>query len=330
MKIISGGKDLGQLIERAVWSGDAKQVARKLEFTLAKNTKDPNFPNVTLSEGDEVILQDDAGKNLFGGILIDIDKNAGSNTVSYLAYDLMFYVNNSELTKDFSGTPEAIAAEVCAALGITPGNFAQTGISINNPCVQKTGYVVIQSSYTAAARQNGKKYMPMITELNRLSVIEKGVDCGVQMTAEANISEASYKMSLQNMVNKVLITDKKGKVVGTAEDTESQQKYGTVQKIIKEEKGKDAKAEAKAMLKNGEASASVSGFPDDPRAVSGYSLLIEEPETGLLGKFYISGDTHTYENGKAVMALTLEFENLMDEQEPGKKEEKKKDKKEKT
>lgn len=321
MKIVTGGKDLSQLIEKIVWSGDTKQVSRKLEFTIVKNTKDPNFPNVTISEGDEVFLQDDTGNILFGGIVMDIDKTAGSNMVSYLAYDLMFYINNSELTKDYHGTPEAIAAEVCAQLGVTPGNMAATGITISNPCVQKTGYVVIQSSYTAAARQNGKKYMPMITEINKLSVIEKGTDCGVQMTAEANISEASYKMSLQNMVNKVLITDKNGKVLNTVEDTESQQKYGTIQKIITQEEGKDAAAEAKQMLKNGEASASVSGFPDDQRVLSGYSLLIEEPETGLIGKFYIASDTHTYENGLATMDLTLEFENLMDEQEPGKSEE---------
>lgn len=321
MKIVTGGKDLSQLIEKIVWSGDTKQVSRKLEFTIVKNTKDPNFPNVTISEGDEVFLQDDTGNILFGGVVMDIDKTAGSNMVSYLAYDLMFYINNSELTKDYHGTPEAIAAEVCTQLGITPGNMAATGITISNPCVKKTGYVVVQSSYTAAARQNGKKYMPMITEINKLSVIEKGTDCGVQMTAEANISEASYKMSLQNMVNKVLITDKNGKVLNTVEDTESQQKYGTIQKIVTQEDGKDAAAEAKQMLKNGEASASVSGFPDDQRALSGYSLLIEEPETGLIGKFYIASDTHTYENGLATMDLTLEFENMMDEQEPGKAEE---------
>ena len=61
----------------------------------------------------------------------------------------------------------------------------------------------------------------MMTEVNRVSVIEKGQDSGVILTGDSNLSDATYKATLQNLVNKVLITNQKGTVVGIVEDTES-------------------------------------------------------------------------------------------------------------
>ncbi|MFQ8729932.1 MAG: hypothetical protein ACLSAC_05135 [Enterocloster bolteae] len=50
MNILVGDKDLSELVETITRSGDSGQIARKLEFTIAKNTQDPNFPNVTINE----------------------------------------------------------------------------------------------------------------------------------------------------------------------------------------------------------------------------------------------------------------------------------------
>ena len=102
--------------------------------------------------------------------------------------------------------------------------------------------------------------MPMMTEVNKVSVIEKGQDSGVIMTGDANLSEANYKVSLQNLVNRVLITDQKGAVISTVEDLESQAKYGIVQKILEQEEKKDATQEAKNMLKNSEATAAAVSY----------------------------------------------------------------------
>ena len=66
-----------------------------------------------------------------------------------------------------------------------------------------------------------------------MSVIEKGQDSGVILTGDANLSGASYKTTLKNLVNKVLITDKKGAVIGTVEDLESQAAYGRSRKSFR-------------------------------------------------------------------------------------------------
>ena len=96
MKLLTVGKDISELIEQIKWSGDTKQVARTIQFTIAKNKKDKDFPTVVIDEGAEIIMQDDSGKDVFGGIIFDIDKSASSKVETYLAYDLMFYINNSD------------------------------------------------------------------------------------------------------------------------------------------------------------------------------------------------------------------------------------------
>lgn len=108
MKLLTVGKDISELIEQIKWSGDTKQVARTIQFTIAKNKKDKDFPTVVIDEGAEIIMQDDSGKDVFGGIIFDIDKSASSKVETYLAYDLMFYINNSDVNKIFEGTPETI------------------------------------------------------------------------------------------------------------------------------------------------------------------------------------------------------------------------------
>ncbi len=313
MKILVRDQDLSELVETITWSGDSGQIARKLEFTIAKNSQDLNMPNVTINEGDQVLLQADSGSFVFGGIIFDIEKTASSNLARYLAYDLLFYVNGSELTKDYNAAPEDIARDVCSTLGIAAGTMAATGLAVRNPCVKKTGYQVIQSSYTAAARQNGKKYMIVMENVSQVSVIEKGQDSGVILTGDANLSDATYKTTLQNLVNRVLITNQKGAVVGTVEDTESQAAYGIIQKIVEQEEGKDAAAEARNLLHGSDPNATVTGIPDDVRAVSGYALLVQEVETGLYGQFFIEADSHKYANGESTMSLTLAFQNVMEE-----------------
>ncbi|MPN27408.1 hypothetical protein SDC9_174841 [bioreactor metagenome] len=169
-------------------------------------------------------------------------------------------------------------------------------------------------AYTAASRKNGKKYIPLMQNVNQLCVIEKGAMCGVVLDGSYNLEDASYKSSLQGLVDRVLITDKNGNVVGKVENAEAQKKYGVVQVVYKQEDGKDANAEAKALLQTIEQSGSVTAI-SDTRAVSGYAIAVQEPISGLYGKFYIEGDTHTFTNGKAEMQLTLAFSNMMDEQE---------------
>lgn len=308
-----GDKDLSQLVEKATWSGDSKQVARKLVFTVAAKASDRFLPKVAINEGDSVLFKD-GDRTLFAGPVFDIEKSASGNIATYTAFDLMFYVNNSDINKVFDDTPEAITAWICSHLGVPFGAAAPTGIKVYLPCLGKKGYEAIMMAYTAASRKDGKKYIPLMKNATQVSVIEKGAFCGVVLDGGYNLTGATYKTSLQKLVDRVLITDKEGNQISVVEDTAAQKKYGVVQRVYKQEDGKDATTEAKALLQTIEQSGAVTAI-SDTRAVSGYALAVQEPTTGLYGKFYIESDTHTFVDGKEEMQLTLAFSNMMDERE---------------
>lgn len=307
------GKDLSQLVEKVTWSGDTKQVARKLVFTLATKASDRFLPKVTINEGDSVLFKD-GDKTLFGGPVFDIEKSATGNTTTYTALDLMFYIQKNDVNKVFDDTPEAITAWICTHLGVPFGKAAPTGIKVYFPCLGKKAYEAIMMAYTAASRKNGKRYIPLMQNVNQVCVIEKGTLCGAVLDGGYNLTEATYKTSLQNLVDRVIITDKDGNQIGKVEDAEAQKKYGVVQRVYKQEDGKDANTEAKALLQTIEQSGSVTAT-SDTRAVSGYAVAVQEAVTGLYGKFFIESDTHTFTDGQEQMQLTLAFSNMMDEKE---------------
>ena len=46
------------------------------QFHYRTEQKDTLFPNVSIDIGDEIIMQDNEGNNIFGGIIFDADKKA--------------------------------------------------------------------------------------------------------------------------------------------------------------------------------------------------------------------------------------------------------------
>lgn len=94
MRLLAKDKDIINLVQDLSWSGDTKAVARSLQFTYYQNPHDEKLAKIILEPGNEVILQDDKNKNLFGGVVWTVERAAASGMISVTAYDLMFYINN--------------------------------------------------------------------------------------------------------------------------------------------------------------------------------------------------------------------------------------------
>lgn len=320
MRIFVDGQNISQLVEKIEWGGDTKQVARTLSFTIVKNQYDKYLPKVTIATGATVIMQTGRGVNLFIGKMLKPERSSSGNTVSYLCYDLMFYVFNSSSSWVIDETPEQFVTRVCAEFGIKQGFTQTTDVPVYSLALNKTGYQAIMMAYTEAYRQNNKAYayIPLM-DGDALTVIPKGMDSEVVLEVAAgremsgNLIDTSYSEDATKVVNRVVIKDKQGNTITTIDDAESQSKYGTIQKSITKEEGKDSSSEASSMMHDLERAASASGL-SDTRAVAGWSLLIRDPDTGLLGRFFIESDKHSFSDGKGTMDLTLEFKGVMDEQ----------------
>lgn len=51
MKLLVKDRDLSELVESITWGGDSGQISRKLEFTVAQNVLDKNFPAAAVNGG---------------------------------------------------------------------------------------------------------------------------------------------------------------------------------------------------------------------------------------------------------------------------------------
>lgn len=80
--------------------------------------------------------------------------------------------------------------------------------------------------------------------------------------------------------------------------------------VYRQEKDEDKDARAKAQLTEIEKSAHVRVFGNTD-LITGNAVIVKEPFTGLNGKFFIDGDTHTWEDNKYMVELDLNFKNIM-------------------
>ncbi len=303
MKVIVNSKDVSQVVNKIVWSGSDITASRKLEVDIAYKKHDYyfNMLGISIHEGDIILLKDDKDNLLFRGIIIDLSYSRSNSLINYTAFDFMFYVKGSDINGVYDATAEDITKDVCKKLDISSGDIASTGIKQYQAYIPENAYKAIVNAYLYAGIKNGKKYMVQMND-DKLEVIEKGQPSGIILDENYNLIDASYKISLSKLVNKVLVINKTGKVIDEIKDTNSIKKYGTITKMVTDDKEK-----AKDMLHLVDKTITVAGL-NDIRALSGKSLLFRDGESGSDFKFYIKSDSHVFTDCGGTMSLEISME----------------------
>lgn len=310
--------------ESVEWSGTDNQCSRSLRFSIPCNPYDKRFKNYSINLGDLIYLYD--GKNqLFCGTITSREKTAEIGVAAYTAMDFMHHLLRSSGTYKFMNmTPEKITKKVCADLKIKTKELARTKANIRKIIFDNQPiYDIIVRVYRCAKATTKKLYMPKMIG-SYVSVIEKGLDSGVILKQGVDITNATYADTTDNMVNVVNIYNESMKKLGQVKAKKNVEKYGVYQSIYTKEQGVSASAKAKSLLVGITQEASVEAI-GNLKAISGYSIEIQDQATGLKGKFYITSDTHTFSNGVHTMSLGLSWKNEMEEgadstEESGKKE----------
>lgn len=314
MIIKHGGTDISNLVTRVTWSGNRLQVARKLEFTYIFEPRDTNIPAhiVNLGETVQGFTSVVDTVPVFQGNVYNIERNTLSSTITVTAYDNLFILSKSKTTKKYTDmTAEDITRSVCAEMGIKVGNLAVTGQKMTFIAQEKTGYQIIMMAYTQASKKTGKKYHPVMN-VDSLDVIEKGTLLDFTASQYVNEENSTYKESIENMVNRVMITDEQGNFIGYQGNEDWMKKYSMIQSVYKKSPNRNTDEEVKAMLKGVERSGTIE-LLGDYTVKSSYSIKIDDLITNLTGQFYVKSDTHEFENGIHTMRLEIEFENMMNE-----------------
>lgn len=305
-------KDITDFVSSVSWGGSRTEVARKLEIKLVNAPLDPNIEPPVIGLGDPIFFLEDDGSELFRGFITDREANSTQGTVSYVAYDLLYYTLKSKATYNFSGkTAEEITQMVCADMEIPVGNLSSTGIKQKLIVKDTTIYDIIMQAYTQAHEQNGKLYK-VTASYGKLNVVEMGKKrCSTTLTEDTNLTNSRYTETLGNMVNKVRIYDGEGNPIGVVQNDSDVSNYGIFQATYTKEEGKDATTTAKSLLNGVEKTFDFECLNYND-AVTGNGAVITDSTTQLAGVVWIDADTHTWDKGVAKMTLTVTLEQIMD------------------
>lgn len=307
------------LIGSISWRSNTNELGEQVDFDIAFND-DRYFPKSPVDLGSLIILKN--GENEVNRTIVITEQNNGKGSISYNCFDYAFYLNKSKEIYQFNKLAANIAIrKVVEKAGIPIGNIDCPGVPIEKIYNEKTHSEVIKDILEIVLQETGKKHV-MEVRLNKFYV-EKLSDKTISpvFNLASNIaddlvvnaiSSPSRKRSIDEMRNsiKILLSDNnKVKIVAEIQNSQLIDKYGLLQEVasVDKEDLAQAKTIAQNMLKElgkifEENSITVPGH-DDIRA--GRILEIQEPLTGMSGKYLIESAQHTLKNGIHMCALGL-------------------------
>ena len=324
MKLIlikpGGQYDISKAVTRVEWSGSAESATRELSFDYI-NAPFDDFSLPSVSAGDFVSFSADT-EELFYGQVFGSERSSVIGTITFTAFDMMKNLLESTGQYNFKDlTAETIAQMVCDDMQIPVRSLYPTGINIASMiCDNMSVYDIIMAAYTKAHLVDGKKYFPMVYRRGFAVYSMEWSVAGFILSDQVNLTEASITETLDNIVNRVKVYGEDGQQIGEVEDTGSREKYGTYQKVYKQEKGVDPTTAAANLLHVTPEQEIRVNAVGDPNCLSCYFVTVMDSSTGLAGRYWIASDCHTWEGESYTMDLTLRFDSIMEKKESTKEE----------
>lgn len=313
-----GSFEVMPLIKQLTWDGSYTQGARKLSFDLISSPYDQSVKAPDLSPGNAVSFFQDSTL-LFSGMIVRREKATGSSTISATCYDKGFYLLKNQGIYQFSAqTPDSITRRICSDFGIAVGNLAASSTAVTRNFIGVSLYKIIMTAYTLAAQQDGKAYQIRFSG-DKLEVVEiKENEQTLVLEGGVNLQSASASDSIENTVTQVVIYNSDNKVIKTVQNNELIPLYGVIQNALRQSDGEDAGAEAQKMLDDNGLSQTITVENlGNIACITGNTVVVKEPYTGLYGLFWITADSHVWKDGQYYNKLSLSYKRLMDEQEAG-------------
>ena len=309
--------DITNACAKISWKGSASEAARSVDFDYISAPYDNTVNLPGISTGDYISLEDTRVGEIFLGQIFGIEKSSQTGTITFTAYDMMKHLLESTGQYNFKNlTAEAITSQVCADIQVPIRHLHPTGVNIASMiCDKMKMYDIVMAAYTRAHRITGDKYFVMIYNRGLGVYKTEWTVKGFTLSENSNIFVSSITESMDEIKNKVLIFDDKGKQIGEVKDDGSIKKFGIFQEIYSKEEGIDATTGAKNLLKIQPTQSIKISAIGDINCLSCYFVKVKDVATGLSGKYWISSDSHTFENGTHKMELELRFDSIMTEKE---------------
>lgn len=297
MRVIVNDKDITQLVQSMTWSGDLTQNARKANVKYFHDVS-AGFPRIDVAKGDTVGIYSEEGAVRFLGVVLTVESSVSSPIVSVSAADVLWYLGKNKVYKVYEGLPQDVVKLVCAEFNVTVGALP----ALEKPVrVMSTGDKTI---FQVLCEAYGGDYYVRADQAS-VCIAKLGEEVAAVLTTDGNVQDIKYKTSIEAMVNRIAIINDKSELMGYAQN-DPDLKYGLLQEVYKQEKDKDAQAEARKLLKSEENSCSISGYPGDWNCTAGKAVYIKDTVNHMAGIFLIRDDSHSFSNGVHKMDLGVE------------------------
>lgn len=313
--------DLSQCWEKLTWSGSKQSCARMAEVTLPSAETDKQLPKLEVGLGYRVqIFEED--KCLLDGFVTTLRESTAAGLKTVRVYDRGLAMNRNYAAYNFQNTtPEAAVRRVCGDFGIPVGDLPGTGsFALTRKFSGESLYRILATFYTKAAEKTGVDYFLRFDGVNFCVKTLQRREKSLVLQPGSNLIQADVTANAESIVNSVLVLDDSGSALFTEQDTESMRLYGAAQTTVKT--SETVSAEAKKLLadrKDPSRQVTVTAL-GNTGLVSGETVIVREPYTGLEDVFAIAADTHTWVNGAYTCKLTLDLKNEMAEVDAGKEE----------
>ncbi len=278
IKLIADGYDVSKLVSSVVWRGDIDDAARYIDVVL------PAVIEPQLGDKVEFSWEDSM---LFEGSVIEYF--CDNKTVNMTCADKGYHLQKSLTFKQYSGTPQSIASQVCSEFEVPIGVLEKRTDSVFVVSLGEfTPYEVICRAYNGTTGKHGYRTWMKDGKLNVKQVSESPV-CNLEL----DIERVDYTASLEGMVNSVVILNNKGKKIGQVQNEEDKNKYGLFQSVYRAVSTRDENYEAKQRLAGISKQGSVYAV-GDVLAVTGSVVGIMSKNTIVKGNFVVLSDAHTF------------------------------------
>ncbi|WP_256761402.1 hypothetical protein [Cohnella sp. WQ 127256] len=303
-------QNITQLIGNLAWSSNVEALGVEMSFQYAYN--DTLYFNKfdILNIGDQIVMFNE-GKVLNYFIIVK-EGEAGRFGKSYTCFDRAWYLNKNETIIQFKKLSANKAIEKLLDKFIIKHKIASMPTLIRKIYKDITVSDIILDILTQVEQETGIKYrMEMKKDILTISkMTDLIINPKIRLPSNTNpipvtatISNPSKERSIEDMKNKVIVVtsdDKSTKVYAQKDDTKSISHYGLLTEVVTLDSKNAAQARniAANTLKelnrvNETVSCEMLG-DDDIRA--GRILEMNEPITGIVGKYLIKSASHTVNN----------------------------------
>lgn len=306
LSIKINGKIYSKIFKRVELSGEIKGTSRILRVEFLKKS-------ISIELGDKVeFFSDD--KMLFTGKIFDRSVNTEELTEHFTAYDNSIYLNKNYFIKNYTDSkPSEILKEICGELSLEVGIFPEDKVKCTFPMINRTGYEIILSAYTIQHNKD-KKIYSVVCNNGKIDIVNEDTVLDIVLNSGRDIRSSKYSENIKNMVNQIIVykTDELPQTREKLSNEEDKEKFGLFQKIVQYHEDYNNIYDCKEMLK-GKVQIATIRVNGNIELQSGYTVGVEEPNTGLIGIFLIQSDKHIWTGDMDYETiLELGFEKVMD------------------